>query len=139
MAILVARCCQKTNQLQSVQGYGMQTFVSPRNKRKVLPWQHLLPGLAEKLIGSSLCRGMESKEPTFLVLPVIVVKLISSNPCRGLVCKRPPKRFISPRNMKKCCHGNTCYQILPRKQLHINFHAMKPSHKFYLRHVNNYL
>ena len=68
MATLVARCCQKTNQLQSVQGYGKQR--TPKNIckhkkkfKKVLPWQQLLPGVAEKLISSTLCRGMESKEP----------------------------------------------------------------------------
>ena len=29
----------------------------------MLPWQHLLPGVAEKLISSNLCRGMENEEP----------------------------------------------------------------------------
>ena len=38
----------------------IKIFVS---QKKVLPWQHLLPGVAEKLISCSLCRGMESKEP----------------------------------------------------------------------------
>ena len=46
-----------------------------KNKQKVLPWQHLSPGVTEKLIRSNLCRGMESKESI--------------------------KTFISPRNRKK--------------------------------------
>ena len=41
-------------------------FAGPRNRKKVLPWQHLLPGVAEKLIRYSLlhssakilCRGL---------------------------------------------------------------------------------
>ena len=83
------KCCQKTNQLQSVQGYGKQithkNIHESKKQKKVLPWQHLLSGVAEKLISSSLCRGMESKEPI--------------------------KIFMSPRNRKKCCHGNTCCQV----------------------------
>ena len=56
--------CRRTNQLQSVQGYGKQrthkNIYKSKKQKKVLPWQHLLP--------------------------VIVIKLISSNPCRGLEC-----------------------------------------------------
>ena len=68
MATLIVRCCRKTNQLKSVQGFGIQRtlrkiFLSPRNRKKVLPQQHLLPGVAKKLTSASLCRGMESKEP----------------------------------------------------------------------------
>ena len=51
MATLVARCCRKTNQLQSVRGMEnkepIKIFVS---QKKMLSWQHLLPGVAEKLI-----------------------------------------------------------------------------------------
>ena len=36
-------------------------LLSPRNKY-VLPWQHLLPGVAEKLISYNLLRGMEIKK-----------------------------------------------------------------------------
>ena len=54
MATLVARCCRKTNQLKSMQGFGMQRYprkiFKPKKHKKVLPWQHLLPGVAEKLI-----------------------------------------------------------------------------------------
>ena len=50
METLVARCCQKTNQLQSVQGYRKQrthkNIYKPKKQKKVLP----LPGVAEKLI-----------------------------------------------------------------------------------------
>ena len=87
---ICCQVCQKTNQLKSVQGYGKhkthKIFVSPkkRKRKKVLPWQHLLPGVAEKLISSSLCRGMESKEPI--------------------------KIFYKSMKQKKCCHGNTCCQ-----------------------------
>ena len=49
LATLVARCCRKTNQLQSVQGYGKQrthkNIYKSKKHKKVLPWQHLLPGL----------------------------------------------------------------------------------------------
>ena len=63
MATLVARCCRKANQVQSVQGYGKQrthkNIYKSKKPQKVLP----LPGVAEKLIRPSLCRGIESKEP----------------------------------------------------------------------------
>ena len=66
MATLVARCCRKTNQLQSVQWYGKQrthkNIYKSKKRKKVLPWQ-LVAKCAKKLIRSSLCRGMESKEP----------------------------------------------------------------------------
>ena len=77
-------------------------YIWVQETRKVLPWQQLLPGIAEKLIGSNLCRVMEGKEPIKLfisprnrrkvlpwqyLLPGIVEKLVSSNPCRGLECK----------------------------------------------------
>ena len=85
----------------------------------MLPWQHLLLGVAEKLISSSLCRGMESKEPIKIfasqkkkkVLPGVAEKLISCSLCRGMESKEPIKTFTSPRNPKKCCHGNTCCQV----------------------------
>ena len=41
----------------------------------MLPWQHLLPGIVEKLI--------------------------SSNPCRILECNEPQKGCLSPRNINK--------------------------------------
>ena len=64
----------------------LQDFLHPppRNRKKVLSWQHLLPGIAEESITSS--------------------------PCRGLECKEPTKIFLSPRNRKKgpqWCSGNT--------------------------------
>ena len=66
MATLVARCCRKTNQLQSVWGMEnkepIKIFVSQKKRKKVLPWQ-LVARCAKKLIRSSLCGGMESKEP----------------------------------------------------------------------------
>ena len=128
MATLVARCCRKTNQLQSVRGMKnkepIKIFVSQKKKRKKCC---MLPGVAEKLISCSLCRGMESKEP---------IKMFTSprnkqkKCCRGNTCcqvcqktnplqsvqgygkQRTHKILISPRNRKKCCHGNTCCQVL---------------------------
>ena len=42
-----------------MQGFGRQRYprksFKPKKHKKVLPWQHLLPGVAEKLIRSSLC------------------------------------------------------------------------------------
>ena len=91
----VLRCCRKTNQLKSMQGFGMQRFprniFKPKKHKKLLPWQHLLPGVVEKLINSNLCSGMESKEPI--------------------------KIFTSPRNKKKCCHGNTCCQVCQKRRV----------------------
>ena len=135
MATLVTRCCRKTNQLQSVQGYGKQRThknickskkeKSVAMQKKVLPWQHLLPGVAEKLISCSLCRGMESKEPIKIFRsPRNPKKCCHGNTCCQ-VCRKtyPPqsvqrygkqrthKIFISPRNRNKCCHGNTCCQL----------------------------
>ena len=85
---IVARCCRKANQLQSVQGYGKQRthkiFISPRNRKKCCHG-NLLPGVAEKLI--------------------------SWNQCKDLECKDTREKFLSPRNIKKCCHGNTCCQV----------------------------
>ena len=60
-----------------MQRYPRKIF-KPKKHKKVLPWQHLLPGVAEKLIGSSLCGGMENQEPI--------------------------KIFVSQKQ-KKCCHG----------------------------------
>ena len=90
MPTLVARYCQKTSQLQSVQWFGMQrshknVYILVQEKDKVLPWQNLLPGIAEKVI--------------------------SSNQYTGLECKEPTKRFLNPRNMRKCCQVPTKSQF----------------------------
>ena len=109
MAILVTRCCRKTNQLKSMQGFGMQRYLrkifKPKKHKKVLPWQHL-SGVAEKLISSNLCRGIESKEPIKIftsprnkkrvlpwqhLLPGVAEKLIRSSLCRGMESKEPIK------------------------------------------------
>ena len=37
-------------------------YIGKRNRKKVLPWQHLLLGSVEKLVSSSLCWGLECKE-----------------------------------------------------------------------------
>ena len=97
-ATLVARCCWQTNQLQSVQGYGKQrthkNTCKSKKQKKVLPWQHLLPGIVEKLISSNPSMGLECKEPKDLkaqetwksvaMLPGDVEKLISSNLHRSM-------------------------------------------------------
>ena len=90
-----------------MQGFGTQrthkTIYNSRKQKKVMPWEQLLPGVAEKLISSTLSRGMERKEPIKIfiynskkqkknLLPGIVKKLINSNPCRGLECKEHTKR-----------------------------------------------
>ena len=94
MATLVTRYWRKANQLQSVQWFEMQrthkNIYKSKKQKKSLPWKHLLPGIIEKLI--------------------------SSNPYSGLECKEPQNGFLSPRNIKKCCHGNTCYRLLLKKQ-----------------------
>ena len=66
-------------------------FISTTYKqKKVLPSQHLLPGIAEKLITSYLYRGLECKDPT--------------------------KMCISPRNRQKCYHGNTFLPGVTKKK-----------------------
>ena len=71
------KCCHRNTCCQ---------VLPKKTEKKVLPWQHLLPDIVEKLI--------------------------SSNPCRGLECKELRERLLSPRKMKKCCHGNTRCQVL---------------------------
>ena len=48
-SVAIARCCRKANQLQSVQWYGKQrthkNIYKSKKRKKVLPWQHLLPGV----------------------------------------------------------------------------------------------
>ena len=66
MATTASRYCRTANQLLSMQAFEMQRTHknrSPRGRRKVLPWQHLWPGVAKKLISSNPCRDMESREP----------------------------------------------------------------------------
>ena len=67
MATLVARCCRKAYQLQSVQGYGKQrthkNIYKSKKPKKVLPWQHLLPGLPKNL-SALVCAGVwKAKNP----------------------------------------------------------------------------
>ena len=75
------RCCRKTNQLKSMQGFGMQSFprkiFKPKKHKKVLPWQHLLSGVAEKRISSNLCSGMESKEPIKIFTKIKIISMSS--------------------------------------------------------------
>ena len=88
-----------------MQRYPRKSF-KPKKHKKVLPWQHLLPGVAEKLISSNLCRGIESKEPIKIftsprnkkkvlpwqhLLPGVAEKLIRSSLCRGIESKEPIK------------------------------------------------
>ena len=128
MTTLVARFAEKL--ISSSLCRGMESkepitiFASQKKKKKVLPWQHLLPGVAEKLISCSLCRGMESKEPIkIFTSPRNPKKCCHGNTCcqvcrktyppqsvQGYGKQRTHKIFISPRNRKKCCH----YQVLPK-------------------------
>ena len=57
VATLVATCFRKTNQLKSMQGFGMQRY--PRKIFKPKKHKKVLPGGAEKLISSNLCSGMD--------------------------------------------------------------------------------
>ena len=58
MATPVASYRYKTNQLQSMQGFGMlrtpQKILKPKKHEKVLPRQHLLPDIAKKAITHKL-------------------------------------------------------------------------------------
>ena len=87
--------------------------MGPRNRRKVLPWQQLLPGIAEKLISSNLCPLMGCKEPIKLfrsprnrrkVLPWqhLLPGIVESTPIRAGVwnAKNPQKcLYIGPRKI----------------------------------------
>ena len=83
----------------------IKLFISPRNRRKVLPWQHLLPGIVEKLVSSNPCRGLEDKEPT----KMFIYRSKKNIKCYHGVwnAKDPQKRFLNPRNMRKCCQVPT--------------------------------
>ena len=103
--VMVARCCRKTNQLQSVGGIEnkepIKIFVSQKKKKKKCC--NLLPGDAEKLISCSLCRSMESKEnhkniykskkQKKVAMATLVArfaeKIILSSLCRGMKAKNP--------------------------------------------------
>ena len=65
MATLVARYCHKAYQLKSLQEFQIQSTdknIKPAN-RKVLPWQHLLPGTAKKIISSNQCKVSNANNP----------------------------------------------------------------------------
>ena len=82
--------------------------MGPRNRRKVLLWQQLLPGIAEKLISSNLCRVMEGKEPTKMFIYRSKKNIVLP---WSLECKEPTKRFLNPRNMRKYCQVPTKSQL----------------------------
>ena len=75
---IVARYYRKSNQLQSVQGYGMH-----RPHKNICKSKKQKESDAVATLVASYCR-----------------KLISSIPCRGMECKEPIKLFISSRNKK---------------------------------------
>ena len=85
---LVARCCRKTNQLQSVRGMEnkepIKIFVSQKKKKKSVAM-------------ATCCQVCQKTNPLQSV--------------RGYGKQRTHKIFISQRNRQKCCHGNTCCQL----------------------------
>ena len=74
--------------------------------------------LLKKLTSSYSCRGLECKKSTGIKVKETEKKCCrKTNPpqsVQGYGKQRTHKIFISPRNRKKCCHGNTCYQVLPK-------------------------
>ena len=105
-----------------MQGFGIQrTHKNIVQKEKVLPWQHLLPGVANKIIGSNPCKCMESKAPIKIfiykskkhkkvlpcqhLLPGVAEKLISSNLCRGTESKKTHKNICKSKKQKKLLPG----------------------------------
>ena len=92
-------------------------YPQPRNRKKVLPWRHLLSDITEKLSKPAPIHAgvWNAKNPQkykskkekkvlpwqHLLLCVAMAKccqlllLISSNVCRGLECKDPQERFLS--------------------------------------------
>ena len=74
MAKLVARYCQKSNQLQSMQGFGKQRthkkIFKPKKHEKVLPSTHKI----ENLIG---------KLNFYKLIPYLVDRCICPAPCRS--------------------------------------------------------
>ena len=55
MVTIDARYCRKTNHLLSMQGFGMQITHNILISRTTRKWQHLLPGIADKLVGFNPC------------------------------------------------------------------------------------
>ena len=123
MATLVARCCPKTNQLKSVQGFGMQRY--PRKTFKPKKHKKALPGVAKKLISSNLYRGMENKEPIKIFVSKkkkrksVAMATLVARCCRkanqlqsvqGYRKQRTHKNIYKSKKQKKCCHDNTCCQ-----------------------------
>ena len=138
----IARYCRKTNYLSTL-GFGIQITHKYINKskkqQKVLPWKHLLPGIARKLFSSNPCRGMECKDPRKMLihkgprnkkmlpwqhlLPGIVNKLISSKkifkPKKHEKILSSTHKITSPKTIQKeCSHCQSCYQTLGNKHHH---------------------
>ena len=104
-----------------MQRYPRKIF-KPKKHKKVLPWQHLLPGVAEKLVRSSLCRGMESKEPIKHLQvqetkkSVAMATLVASyryktnqlQSMQGFGMLRTPQKILKPKKHEK---------VLPRQHL----------------------
>ena len=88
MAIVV-RYCRKSNQLQSVQGYGMH-----KTHKNICKSKKQKQSDAVATLVASYCR-----------------KLISSILCRGMECKEPIKLFISSRNKQEFRIIVLCHQL----------------------------
>ena len=108
---IVTRYCRKSNQLQSVQGYGMhrthKTICKSKKQKESDAVATLVASYCRKLISSNPCRGMECKKPIKLFISSrnkkkeYCRKLVGSHPCRGLECKEPKKYLnIGKRNRK---------------------------------------
>ena len=89
--------------------------ISQRNRKKVLSWQHLLPGVAENLISSNsvqvygkqkthknICKSKKKEKGVAMatLVPGVAEKLISCSLCSGMESKESIKIFTSPRNKK---------------------------------------
>ena len=100
----------------------IKLFKSPRNRRKVLPWQYLLPWNCRKTsqLQSVQGFGMQKKHKNVYIWVQEKYKVLPW----GLECKEPTKRFLNPRNMKSVAkypqnHNlkNNTEKVLPWQQL----------------------
>ena len=101
MAMIVTRCWQKTNQLQSAQGNGNKKTHKNNNKSKKQ---------------KKCCHGKG------------VVFIISSNPYRGFECKEPPKKIFKPKKHETVLPWQLLLPDIAKKAITHKFscHETKP-------------
>ena len=123
MATLVTRCCRKTNQLKSMQGFGMQRYLrkifKPKKHKKSVAMGTLVARCCRKTNQLQSVQGYRKQRTHKNIYKSkkqkksveVCQKTNQLQSVQGYGKQRTHKIFISPRNRKKCCHGNTCCQL----------------------------